>query len=415
LAGRSEKEVTMKVFGDMSLGGLAQLVQGEALEGGAANLAARVLDTDGDGRSDLFLVDADNDGTVDGVVRGLDMNGDGQNDAYITYNEDGSVRSIGRVGATGDLEVVYEEPGLFDQLLADLGLVDLPSPEEALFTSFDDPYIVGTYGEYGDDLPDELPEPLVLEPSDVVDMDESEYLELSSGATVVDDAGLAADEVGGLDDSASAADTASADETSSVTATEASAESSSEVSGESETTESQPGEPAAPEILEVGDHGDGWLYAQVDVDGDGVADRTDDLQRTVDGWEADVNRDGSKETVAFDADRDGRVDSVDKSGSGDWAGSTQAWEVVEQPSELVDDGLYQGDEEAAVVAADSSDAGVVDTSMDDTGEAVDASVDTDAGASYDSDTSVDTSSSYDSGGSSDVGSTVDSGGGSDET
>jgi len=409
----------MKVFGDMSLGGLAQLVQGEAPDGGAASLAARALDTDGDGRSDLFLLDADNDGTVDGVVRGLDVNGDGQNDAYVTYNEDGSVRSIGRVSATGDLEVVYEEPGLFDQLLADLGLVDLPSPEEALFTSFDDPYIVGTYGEYGDELPDEIPEPLIVQPSEVTDMDESEYLELSGGATVVDEASVAADDAGGLDDSLSAADAASADETSSVTAGETSAEpaaeATSEASGETETGESPPGEPVSPEILEVGDHGDGWLYAQVDVDADGVADRTDDLQRTVDGWEADVNQDGSKETVAFDADRDGRVDSVDKSGSGDWAGSTQAWEVVRQPSDLVDDGLYEGGEEAAAVQADSLDAGVVDTSMDDAVGAVDASVDTDAGASYDSGDSVDTSSSYDSGGSSDAGSTVDSGGGSDET
>jgi len=410
----------MKVFGDMSLGGLAQLAQGEAPEGGAANLAARVLDTDGDGRSDLFLVDADNDGTVDGVVRGLDVNGDGQNDAYITYNEDGSVRSIGRVSATGDLEVVYEEPGLFDQLIADLGLVDLPSPEEALFTSFDDPYIVGTYGEYGDDLPDELPEPLVVQPSEVTDMDEADYLELSSGATIVDDASFAADDAGGLDDSTSAGDSASADETSGVVATETSAEpsteTSSEASGETETSESQPGEPVAPEILEVGDHGDGWLYAQVDADGDGVADRTDDLQRTVDGWEADVNQDGSKETVAFDADRDGRVDSVDTSGSGDWAGSTQAWEVVDQPSDILDDGLYQGDEEAAAVQADSRDAGVVDTSVDDTSEAIDTSVDTDEGASYDSGASADTTSSYDSGGSSDVGSSVDSGGGGpDET
>jgi len=408
----------MQVFGDMSLGGLAQLVNGEPPEGGAAGLAARALDTDGDGRSDLFLVDADNDGTVDGVVRGLDVNGDGQNDAYVTYNEDGSVRSIGRVSATGDLEVVYEEPGLFDQLLADLGLIDLPSPEEALFTSFDDPYIVGTYGEYGDDLPDDIPEPLVVEPSDVVDMDESEFAELSGGASVVDDAGPVGDDVGGPEDSGSAADAGGVDETS-VTASEPSAEpsagTSGEAAGEADTGESQTGEPSAPEILQVGDHGDGWLYAEVDVDGDGVADRTDDLQRTVDGWEGDVNRDGSKETVAFDADRDGRVDSVDTSGSGDWAGSTQAWEVVEQPSDLVDDGLYRGGEEAAAVQADSLDAGEVDASVDNTGGAVDTSIDTDVDTSYDSGDSVDTSSSYDSG-SSDVGSTVDSGGGGvDET
>jgi hypothetical protein len=393
----------MKVFGDMSLGALGQLSQGETPEGGAANLAARVLDTDGDGRSDLFLLDADNDGTVDGVVRGLDVNGDGQNDAYITYNEDGSIRSIGRVSETGDLEVVYEEPGLFDQLLADLGLVDLPSPEEALFTSFDDPYIADTYGAYGDDLPDELPEAVVVQPSDVTDMDESDYLDLSEGATVVGDAAVDAD------------DSTSADETSGVTVADASGDASGDTSGdasvEAEASESEPGEPVAPKILEVGDEGDGWMYARVDVDGDGVADRTDDLQRTVDGWEADVNQDGSKETVAFDADRDGRVDSVDTSGTGDWAGSTQAWEVVHEPSELLDDGLYQGDTEAAAAADDSLAAGAEDTSMvEDTSATVDTSIDTDAGASYDSGASVDTTSSYDSGGS-DVGSTGDVGGG----
>jgi hypothetical protein len=388
----------MKVFGDMSLGALGQLAQGETPEGGAANLAARVLDTDGDGRSDLFLLDADNDGTVDGVVRGLDVNGDGQNDAYITYNGDGSIRSIGRVSETGDLEVVYEEPGLFDQLLADLGLVDLPSPEEALFTSFDDPYIADTYGAYGDDLPDELPEPLVVQPSDVTDMDESDYLDLSGGATVVGDAAVDAD------------DSTSADETSGVTVADssgdASGDTSSDTSVEAEASESEPGEPVAPKILEVGDEGDGWLYARVDVDGDGVADRTDDLQRTVDGWEADVNQDGSKETVAFDADRDGRVDSVDTSGSGDWAGSTQAWEVVHQPSDLLDDGLYQGDADAAAAPDDSLDAGVADT-----GGTVDTSLDTDAGASYDSSADIDTTSSLDTGGGSDVGSTGDVGGG----
>ena len=39
-------------------------------------------------------------------------------------------------------------------MLGSLGLADLESPEEALFTSFEDPYIVDTYGTFGDEVPD---------------------------------------------------------------------------------------------------------------------------------------------------------------------------------------------------------------------------------------------------------------------
>jgi hypothetical protein len=351
----------MQVFGDMSLAALGQLAQESP--GDAAAFTAKVLDTDGDGRSDLFLLDADNDGTVDGVVRGLDANGDGQNDTYVTYNEDGSIRSIGRVDEMGNLDVVWEEPGVFDQMLAGLGLVDLKPPEEALFTSFDDPYVSGTYGEYSDDLPADLPEVVIAQPSDVTDLDAADYEGLSSGAAVIDQDAESPEHAGPA---------AISDET----ANDAGA---TEPAGEQQ-------------ILEVEDTGDGWLRARIDADGDGLEDRTQDLQRTVDGWEADVDQDGLKETVAFDADRDGRVDSVDRSGTGDWAGSAQAWEVVDQPSDVVDDGLFEGEAESAVgtgVAADSGAGASCDTSVD---------------------TSVDTSSSYEPDAGYDAGSTSDSGG-----
>jgi hypothetical protein len=89
-------------------------------------------------------------------VRGLDANGDGVNDTYIAYDEDGRIHAIGRVGKDGEMEVVYEQAGIFDQILESLGLADLEPPEEALFSSFDDPYIVNTYGA-GEAVPDELP------------------------------------------------------------------------------------------------------------------------------------------------------------------------------------------------------------------------------------------------------------------
>ncbi len=385
----------MRVFGDMSLEALASLALGGSSEGGAAGLAARALDTDGDGRSDLVLLDGDGDGTVDGVVRGLDQDGDGLNDTYVTYNEDGSVRSIGRVNETGELDVVYEEPGLFESMLADMGLIELPSPEEALFTSFDDPYFADTYGPWADDLPDQLPDTIVVQPSDVVDLSEAEYLEMADGVSVMED-GPGPD---GEANAQSSAESDSADDT----PREAAADATSDGGERAENTDTVQSTAAGSTILEVGDTGDGWLYAQVDTNADGVADRRDELQRTVGGWESDVDKDGLKETVAFDADEDGRVDSVDTSGKGDWAGATQAWEVVREPSDIVDDGLYQGDEAAAAAGdVNAGSAAPLDADLD-TSAGADATADSDAGSSVDSSVDVDAGGSSDAGASSDPG------------
>src|SRR5512137_1041328 len=141
--------------GILDLQALAKLNDIDPAEEGAMAIGSRAIDADGDGRPDLYLVDLDSDGSVDGVVKAVDTNGDGVNDTFIQYNEEGAVESIGRVDpATGELDVVYEEPDVFDEILGSLGLVDLQSPEEALFTSFEDPYIQETYGSFGDEVPD---------------------------------------------------------------------------------------------------------------------------------------------------------------------------------------------------------------------------------------------------------------------
>jgi hypothetical protein len=165
--------------GVLDLQALAKLNGVDLAADGAAVLGARALDADGDGRPDLYLVDTDGDGAANGVVRAVDTNGDGVNDTFIQYDEKGTVGSIGRVDpATGELEVAYEEPDAIDEMLGSLGLADLESPEEALYTSFGDPYIAETYGSFGDEVPEttaaagEGAEPPVVEDLKVTEVDE---------------------------------------------------------------------------------------------------------------------------------------------------------------------------------------------------------------------------------------------------
>src|SRR5512137_1292468 len=158
--------------GMLDLQALAKLNDIDPAGGGGAAIGSRAIDADGDGRPDLYLVDLDGDGSVDGVVKAVDADGDGVNDTFIQYDEEGQVDSIGRVDpATGELEVIYEQPDAFDEILGSLGLADLPSPEEALFTSFEDPYIVETYGTFGDEVPGVLEAPEADdEPAAVTDL-----------------------------------------------------------------------------------------------------------------------------------------------------------------------------------------------------------------------------------------------------
>ena len=141
--------------GGLDLQALAKLNDIDPAEEGVAAIGSRSINADGDGRPDLYLVDLDGDGSVDSLIRAVDTNDDGVNDTFIQFGEDGKVDSIGRVDpATGELDVVYEEPGAFDEILGSLGLTDLESPEEALFTSFEDPYIMNAYGTLGEDVRD---------------------------------------------------------------------------------------------------------------------------------------------------------------------------------------------------------------------------------------------------------------------
>jgi hypothetical protein len=272
----------------LDLQALAKLNDVDPAEEGAAAIASRAIDADGDGRPDLYLVDSDGDGTVDGVVRAVDTNGDGLNDTFIQFDDEGKVESIGRVDpATGELDVVYEQPDAFDEILGSLGLVDLESPEEALYTSFEDPYIVETYGTSGDEVPEFGPAPgAEEEPPAVADASVSEVDETEAAAG------------------------------------------------------DEPPE-VVPRIVEIEDRsgGDGSsLWAKVDEDADGLADNDVRIDKTSTGtYYGDINKDGYSENVATDLDMDGRIDSVDTTGRGSSADTVGADQVVEPGSgQLVD-------------------------------------------------------------------------------
>jgi hypothetical protein len=377
----------MPFAGEMDLQALAKLNDIDLSEGDAAAISSRAIDTNGDGRPDLYLVDLDSDGSVNGVVRGLDTNGDGANDTFIQYNEDGSVQSIGRVDpATGELDVVYEEPDEFDKILDSLGLVDLESPEEALFTSFDDPYILDTYGSFGEEVPDVYLDSDMVGDFAVTDVSADEAAAMETGATV--DAGAAAEEPA-----------AAADQTSGGQATDAS---------EAEDSSSAPPE-VVPKIVEIEDRSGGdasSLWAKVDQDGDGLGDYDTRLEKTSTGtYYGDINKDGYSEDVATDLDMDGRIDTVDTTGRGSSTDTVSAEQVVDPASDyLVDRAPGQDDS----LAAGAADEGIVsgadyDAGSSDVGSADSGSVDTgvsDSGSSVDTSSSVDSGGGYDSGSSS---------------
>jgi hypothetical protein len=328
--------------GILDLQALAKLNDIGPAAGGAAAIGSRSIDADGDGRPDLYLVDTDGDGSVDGVVRAVDADGDGINDTFIQYDEKGTVESIGRIDpATGALEVVYEQPDAFDEMLGSLGLAGLESPEEALFTSFEDPYIVDTYGTPGDEVPDVYAPPGEDEPP------------------------------------AEAAD---------LRVTEVNEDEAAALEGPPE---------VVPRIVEIEDRsgGDGSsLWAKVDEDADGLADNDVRILKTSTGtYYGDINKDGYSEDVATDLDMDGRIDTVDTTGRGSSTDTVGADQIVEPGSDhLVDHG-----------SADDDDAAAVDTAADDD---VSSGTDYDAGSSTETDSgssgggSADTDSGGSSGG-----------------
>jgi hypothetical protein len=348
--------------GGMDLQALAKLNDIDLAEEGTAALSSRAIDADGDGRPDLYLVDLDGDGSVDGVVRAVDTNGDGVNDTFIQYNEEGNVESIGRVDpATGEHDVVYEEPDMFDEILGSLGLVDLESPEEALFTSFEDPYILETYGTSGDEVPEYFPEPepATVEDLRVTEVGEEEAAALETGAPAEGEAATKAEEG----------------------------------------AEPEPPE-VVPRIVEIEDRsgGDGSsLWAKVDEDADGLADSEAQLGKTSTGtYYGDINKDGYSEDVATDLDMDGRIDTVDTTGQGSSMDKVGAEQVVDPASDYLVDRAPGEDDDAAVEAADTG--GGADDAIA-SGSDYDAGT-TDSGGSADSGGSVDTDSGYDSGSSS---------------
>jgi hypothetical protein len=340
--------------GGLDLQALAKLNGVDLAADGPAALSSRAIDADGDGRPDLYLVDTDGDGSADGVVRAVDADGDGVNDTFIQYDEEGEVESIGRMNpATGELDVVYEEPGLIDEMLGSLGLIDLESPEEALFTSFEDPYILETYGTIGEEVPEFTPEP---EPAVVEDFR--------------------------------------------VTEVDAEAEATTTEAGTSAAEEAEPEPPeVTPRIVEIEDRsgGDGSsLWAKVDQDGDGLADSDAQLGKTSTGtYYGDIDKDGYSEDVATDLDMDGRIDTVDTTGRGSSLDTVGAEQVVEPGSgHLVDRERGEDDDESAADAGGSIAAG----SDYDAGDADAGSAD--SGGSSDYGSSTDTDSGYDGGSSS---------------
>lgn len=359
----------MQLPGQMDLQGLAFLGGRPAEAGEGAPFAGRMFDTDGDGQNDLFLVDADNDGTVDGVVRGLDADGDGLLDTFVQYDEGGEVEAVGRLDpGTHEFTVVDQDSAELEDLLSSLGAA--VAPNDGLFTTFDDPYLLESLGTYGDEVP-EASEP--LEEADGVEVKE------------VEEADLAAPDPDASGDRVPAA----------------------------EGTEDPLPEVTA-RVVEIEDwSGDGSdLHAKIDQDGDGLADDDQKMFRTSDGtWHGDINRDGASEELAFDRDQDGRIESVDTTGQGSSTDTVGAEQVVSPESpEIIDRGAGEDDfrleDGPAGQGADDGDS-VTDS---DAGQAEDAGGACDPGSSYDPGPSAGSSSSDPGSTTTDGGTSGDSGG-----
>ncbi len=380
--------------GGMDLQALAALNNIDPAEAEPGALAARAFDSDGDGRPDLFAVDLDADGAVDGVVKAFDTDGDGANDTFIQYKEDGTVQSIGRVNpATGELDVIYEEPGLFEEILAALGLIDLPSPEEALFGSFDSPYFMDTFGSYGLEVPDFYEGPDEIDDFTVseVSPEAAEAMETEIGVPEAAAEGADFAEPG-MEAAGGTGGDAGADPDAGRPAADVAAEEGGEEPAPPEVT---------PRITEIEDRSGGAgssLWAKVDTDGDGIADHDARIEGTSTGtFYGDIDKDGYSEEVAADLDMDGRLDTVHTTGRPGGADSVDAAQVVDPgSSHLADQAPGQSDDAAA-----AADAGIVDAADPGAGadpSDVDADARIDAGMDAgDADAGAGSSYDYDSG------------------
>lgn len=351
----------MKLPGEMNIQGLRLFGGPQGTGEEAAPLTARMFDTDGDGRNDLFLVDFDNDGTIDGAVRGLDLDGDGVSETFVQYDEGGEIQAVGRLNPESrDFEVLTEDSDNFEGLMSSLDLAEAPAPDEGLFTSFDDPYFVDSFGTAGDEVTEAIVEPGDFAGASVTEVDEEDLGSINTGAVIED-----GEEVSTEPETAS---------------------------GEEE-SDSAPLE-VTPRVVEIEDYSgaeDGSdLHAKIDQDGDGLADDDQRLFRTSDGtWHGDVNRDGYSEEVAFDRDQDGRIESVDTTGRGSSTDQVGAEQVVAPESgDIVD--RHPGEDDS--MADPSAAAAAPDT--DDGSSASDAEADsmTDSGTSDDAESSSDSDS-----------------------
>jgi len=302
----------MMLTTEMNMTNLAML--GAARQDGEVSIMpmARMLDTDGDGRNDLFLVDFDLDGKVDGVVRALDTDGDGVADLYVNYDQDGEIQSIGHINPeSGEYEVLAEDAEGFDDLLSTLDSGASPPPDAALFTTFDDPYFMSSFGTTGEVVPESGEADAAYADFTLRELDEDEY--------------------------AATQNAASTDEAELDTLPETSAR-----------------------VVEIEDYsgaGDGSdLHAKVDQDGDGLADNDVRLFRTSDGtWHGDIDNNGYSEGVAFDPDRDGHIDSVDTGGRGSSSDVVGAEQVVAPASaDIVDRSPGEDDQADADLSAASA-------------------------------------------------------------
>jgi hypothetical protein len=374
----------MQLTGEMNLQALALL--GNLPEAGewAGPLATRMFDTDRDGRNDLFVVDFDGDGAVDGVVRCLDLDGDGLGETFVQYDEDGEIQAIGRLDPESrEFEVTRGDADDFEDLATSLGLADAPAPDEALFTTFDDPYFVESFGTAGEEVPEALEDDVVFAPAEITEVDEGDLESLDAGAAVMDE-GETAISPEATEDSPAAG---------------GSGEGAEATAAEGEEAESTLPE-VTPRVVEVEDYsgaGDGSdLHAHIDRDGDGLADDDERLSRTSDGtWHGDINKDGYSEDVAFDRDQDGKIESVDTTGQGSSTDTVDAEQVASPGSEnLVDrhpgeddsqadseaDGWQGADDggDAGVPADDSSAAAAADAADSYDGGSGASSADSDA-------------------------------------
>jgi hypothetical protein len=349
----------MKLPGEMNIQGLALFGRPQATGVEAIALTARMFDTDGDGRNDLFLVDFDGDGAFDSAVCALDADGDGVSDTFVEYNEAGEIQAVGRLDPDSrEFEVLSEDSAGFEDLLSSLDLVEAPAPDEALFTAFDDPYLVDSLGTAGDEVPENLAEPGDFVPASVTEIDEQDLGTLETGASLEDGGGPSGQPEG---------------------------------TSEDEESESPPLE-VTPRVVEIEDYsgaGDGSdLHANIDQDGDGLADDDQRLSQTSDGtWHGDVNRDGYSDEVAFDRDHDGRIESVDTTGRGSSTDRVGAEQVVAPQSVEIVDRLPGED---AAPAAETA-AAVVTEAEDDS-----SASDVGSGSTIDSGTTADEESSCES-------------------